>query len=52
MFFGDIFSEGLLEIYQRLLGLRFSLVEGADVWHEDVTMVIINHFLSFPASRN
>ena len=37
-------TEGLLEIYQRLLGLRFSLVEDADVWHEDVTMVIINHF--------
>ena len=30
---------GLLKIYQELLSLKFNLVEGADVWHEDVSMV-------------
>ena len=35
-------TEGLLEIYQKLLGLKFKLVEGADVWHEDVSMVRLN----------
>lgn len=32
-------TEGLLHIYQQLLGLKFDLVEGADVWHQDVSMV-------------
>jgi len=31
-------TEGLLKIYQELLSLKFNLVEGADVWHEDVSM--------------
>ncbi len=35
----DKVTEGLLRIYQQLLGLKFDLVEGADVWHEDVSMV-------------
>jgi len=34
----DKVTEGLLQIYQELLSLKFTLVEGADVWHEDVTM--------------
>ena len=29
---------GLLSIYQKLLNLKFSLIPGAAVWHEDVTM--------------
>lgn len=35
----DKVTQGLLKIYQELLGLKFDLVQGADVWHEDVSMV-------------
>ncbi|XP_065179888.1 thimet oligopeptidase-like [Sycon ciliatum] len=31
-------TEGLLQIYQDLLGVVFTKVENADVWHPDVTM--------------
>ena len=34
-------TEGLLKIYQQLLGLKFHQVEDADIWHEDVSMVSI-----------
>jgi len=34
----EVVTAGLMEIYQRLLGLKFSLVEGGEVWHEDVEM--------------
>ena len=34
----DVVTAGLLEIYQSLLHLTFHLVEGAPVWHPDVTL--------------
>ncbi len=33
----DVVTEGLMDIYQRLLGLRFKQVAG-EVWHEDVQL--------------
>ena len=35
-------TKGLLEIYQLLLGLKFTLEESADVWHEDVKAYRVN----------
>ncbi|XP_061540585.1 thimet oligopeptidase [Phycodurus eques] len=32
----DVVTQGLLDIYQELLGLTFELLEGAPVWHPDV----------------
>lgn len=34
----EVVTKGLLSIYQELLDLQFKLVEGAQVWHPDVTM--------------
>ena len=34
----EVVTEGLFDIYQRLLGLTFSKVEGVKVWHEDVQL--------------
>ncbi|KAM6903031.1 neurolysin, mitochondrial [Xenentodon cancila] len=34
----DVVTEGLFGIYQGLLGLTFSKVENADVWHENVQL--------------
>ncbi len=33
----DVVTAGLMDIYQRLLGLRFRQVAG-EVWHEDVQL--------------
>jgi thimet oligopeptidase len=30
-------TSGMMEIYQRLLGLKFTKLEGGEVWHDDVS---------------
>jgi len=34
----EVVTAGLMDIYQKILGLKFSRVEGGEVWHEDVEM--------------
>nr|XP_061800177.1 thimet oligopeptidase-like [Nerophis lumbriciformis] len=38
----DVVTDGLLGIYQDLLGLRFSWVQAAPVWHRDVRVYAVH----------
>nr|XP_039270641.1 thimet oligopeptidase-like [Styela clava] len=41
-----VVTDGLLEIYQELLGLKFNKVEGVTLWHEEVTMYTVTDKVS------
>merc|ERR1719232_391447 len=34
----EVVTAGLMDIYQKILGLKFTKIEGGEVWHEDVEM--------------
>ena len=34
----EVVTAGLMDIYQKILGLKFTKVEGGEIWHEDVEM--------------
>jgi len=38
----DVVTAGLMDIYQRILGLKFTKLDNPEVWHEDVEMYQVN----------
>eukprot|EP00090_Calanus_glacialis_P014702 TRINITY_DN23551_c0_g1_i1.p1 TRINITY_DN23551_c0_g1~~TRINITY_DN23551_c0_g1_i1.p1 ORF type:complete len:572 (-),score=137.44 TRINITY_DN23551_c0_g1_i1:79-1626(-) len=42
----DTVTEGMMQIYEDLLGLNFTKLENAEVWHDDVSMYQVDDWLS------
>jgi len=42
----EVVTSGLMDIYQKILGLKFTKVEDADVWHDEVELFRVDDLSS------